>query len=145
MTEQAMEDTPGGRLRAERLKRGWTKVDLAKKLGTSTKTITRWENNEAVPGDDSAVRLCSVFGKPTFISFGFPRKQVAHPPQASSTSADAGEKRADEEDSSGHAEMANAAPRGSSSADATRGQAHTAALVSHTHAHRHRPQRIGMI
>lgn len=39
-----------------------TQSDLAEKLHVTRQAVSRWENNETVPGTDLLVRLSEVFG-----------------------------------------------------------------------------------
>lgn len=53
----------GEYLRTERDKRGWSQGQLAEKLDTSVKTISRWENNETFPTPRFQKGLQEAFGK----------------------------------------------------------------------------------
>jgi len=41
--------TPNNHLRLERESRGWSQEDLAEKVGTSQKVVSRWERGESTP------------------------------------------------------------------------------------------------
>jgi transcriptional regulator with XRE-family HTH domain len=49
------------KLKRERLRRGWSQADLAKRVGSNTKTISRWERNEASPGPFLRQKLAATF------------------------------------------------------------------------------------
>lgn len=50
-------------LKAERELRGWSQSKIAELLGTTTKTVGRWERGEAVPYPHYREQLCMLFGK----------------------------------------------------------------------------------
>ena len=50
-------------LKAERELRGWSQSKIADLLGTTTKTVGRWERGEAVPYPHYREQLCTLFGK----------------------------------------------------------------------------------
>lgn len=50
-------------LKAERELRGWSQAKIAELLGTTTKTVGRWERGEAVPYPHYREQLCELFGK----------------------------------------------------------------------------------
>src|SRR5437588_6223546 len=50
-------------LRAEREVRGWSQAKIAKALGISTRTVSRWEQGLAVPHPYYRELLSSLFGK----------------------------------------------------------------------------------
>src|SRR5690348_13670836 len=50
-------------LRVERELRGWSQARVAEKVGTSTRTIVRWELGDALPQPYYRERLCALFGK----------------------------------------------------------------------------------
>lgn len=50
-------------LKAERELRGWSQSKIAELLGTTTKTVGRWERGEAVPYPHYREQLCTLFGK----------------------------------------------------------------------------------
>src|ERR1700674_3578826 len=51
------------RLRSERELRGWSQADLAEKVGTTQKIVSRWERGENAPGPYYRQKLCKLFGK----------------------------------------------------------------------------------
>src|SRR6266567_2097439 len=55
--------TPHNRLRFERELRGWSQEDLAEKVGTTQKIISRWERGESTPLPYYRQKLCKFFGK----------------------------------------------------------------------------------
>ena len=50
-------------LKAEREKRGWSLTKLAEVLGTTARTVSRWEQGLAVPYPYYREQLCALFGK----------------------------------------------------------------------------------
>ncbi len=50
-------------LKAEREKRGWSLAKLAEVLGTTTRTVSRWEQGLAVPYPYYREQLCVLYGK----------------------------------------------------------------------------------
>jgi transcriptional regulator with XRE-family HTH domain len=50
-------------LKTERERRGWSQSKVAELLGTTTRTVIRWEQGEAVPYPYYRERLCTVYGK----------------------------------------------------------------------------------
>lgn len=50
-------------LKAEREKRGWSLAKLAEVLGTTTRTVSRWEQGLAVPYPYYREQLCILYGK----------------------------------------------------------------------------------
>jgi ribosome-binding protein aMBF1 (putative translation factor) len=65
MTKQ----TFGDLLRGERELRGWSQEWLAEKVGSSAKTVYRWENNQAFPGPHYQQQLEEAFGKDLVAEF----------------------------------------------------------------------------
>src|SRR5205085_8090548 len=55
--------TPNNQLRFERELRGWSQEDLAEKVGTSQKVVSRWERGESTPLPYYRQRLCQLFGR----------------------------------------------------------------------------------
>jgi len=51
------------RLVAERLRRHWTQLEVADRLGTTPGNVSRWERGITSPGPYFRRRLCEVFGK----------------------------------------------------------------------------------
>lgn len=51
------------RLRYERELRGWSQADLAEKVGTTQKIVSRWERGENAPVPYYRQKLCKLFGK----------------------------------------------------------------------------------
>lgn len=49
------------RIKAERLKRGWTQADLAKKLFVSYQAVGKWERSEAQPTPEMIMRIAGIF------------------------------------------------------------------------------------
>jgi tetratricopeptide (TPR) repeat protein/transcriptional regulator with XRE-family HTH domain len=50
-------------LRQERLKRGWSQADVARRIGSDPKTVGRWERGATVPGPYLCQRLCELYGQ----------------------------------------------------------------------------------
>lgn len=50
-------------LRVERELRGWSQARLAEALGTTTRTVSRWEQGVALPYPHYRNMLCNLFGK----------------------------------------------------------------------------------
>lgn len=50
-------------LRVERKLRGWSQDRVAEAIGTSTRTVARWEQGEVLPQPFYRERLCELFGK----------------------------------------------------------------------------------
>ena len=55
--------TPNNQLRFERELRGWSQEDLAEKVGTTQKIVSRWERGESTPLPYYRQKLCKFFGK----------------------------------------------------------------------------------
>lgn len=55
--------TPNDRLRSERELRGWSQGDLAEKVGTTQKIVSRWERGENAPLPYYQQKLIKLFGK----------------------------------------------------------------------------------
>ena len=52
----------GARIRWLRLKRGYTQAEVARKIGVSSGTMSRWERGEQHPREDSRERLEELIG-----------------------------------------------------------------------------------
>ena len=52
----------GARIRWLRLKRGYTQAEVARKIGVSSGTMSRWERGEQRPRQDSRERLEELLG-----------------------------------------------------------------------------------
>src|ERR1051326_1658893 len=50
-------------LKRERELRNWSQDQVAEKVGTDPKTVSRWESGERLPRPDSREALCELFGK----------------------------------------------------------------------------------
>jgi transcriptional regulator with XRE-family HTH domain len=72
--------TPNNHLCHERELRGWSQEDLAEKVGTSQKVVSRWERGESTPLPYYRQTLCKLFGK-TAVELGFLDEQSSadHP------------------------------------------------------------------
>ena len=49
-------------VKRERLDRGWTQQNLAKKLGVKQSTIAKWERDDAVYRKSTRQKLAKAFG-----------------------------------------------------------------------------------
>src|SRR5260370_39432486 len=54
----------GKRLRQERLRRHLSQEALAEALGTSPKSVSRWEQEQVIPQAYARLQLCRFFGLP---------------------------------------------------------------------------------
>lgn len=61
---------PNLRLKRERESRGWSQEDLAEKVGTTQKIVSRWERGENTPLPYYRQKLCKLFGK-SAVELGF--------------------------------------------------------------------------
>src|SRR4051812_30541227 len=61
--ERIMDQMKQNSLKAERELRGWSQSKIAELLGTTTKTVGRWERGEAMPYPHYREQLCTLFGK----------------------------------------------------------------------------------
>jgi HTH-type transcriptional regulator/antitoxin HipB len=55
-------DQLGPKLRAARVRRGWTQGDVAQQLGISTQAVSKLENNAGRASFDRVHRLCLLLG-----------------------------------------------------------------------------------
>jgi transcriptional regulator with XRE-family HTH domain len=76
--------TPNTHLCHERELRGWSQEDLAEKVGTSQKVVSRWERGESTPLPYYRQKLCTLFGK-NAVELGFLDEQSSedHPREES--------------------------------------------------------------
>src|SRR5947199_4686711 len=72
--------TPNNQLRFEREVRGWSQEDLAEKVGTTQKVVSRWERGESTPLPYYRQKLCKLFDK-NAVELGFLEEQLSedHP------------------------------------------------------------------
>jgi len=56
--------TVGGLIKRLRLERDWTQLQLAARVGASTGSVSRWENNHVRPDRRDARALADVLGVP---------------------------------------------------------------------------------
>jgi transcriptional regulator with XRE-family HTH domain len=54
---------PRERLAAERLRRRWSQLEVADRLGTTPGNVSRWERGITSPGPYFRRKLCELFGK----------------------------------------------------------------------------------
>lgn len=77
------------RIRELRCSRGWSQVELAKKLGLTKQTVSNWENDNIQPSIEMLMRLSKVYGVSTDYLLGLdetsrldveglPEKVIAH-------------------------------------------------------------------
>jgi transcriptional regulator with XRE-family HTH domain len=80
--------TPNNHLCHEREVRGWSQQDLAEKVGTSQKVVSRWERGESTPLPYYRQKLCKLFAK-NAIELGFLDEQLSedHPRAESAQNA----------------------------------------------------------
>ncbi len=78
--------TPNTHLCHERETRGWSQEDLAEKVGTSQKVVSRWERGESTPVPYYRQKLCNLFGRDA-AELGFLDEQSSedHPLEESAT------------------------------------------------------------
>jgi WD40 repeat protein/transcriptional regulator with XRE-family HTH domain len=50
-------------LKDERLRHGWSQKDVADRIGSNTKAVSRWERGEIFPGPFNRQKLSEVYGK----------------------------------------------------------------------------------
>ena len=55
----------GQRINELRKARGWSQVDLAKRLGITKQTVSNWENDNILPSIEMLIRLSETFGVST--------------------------------------------------------------------------------
>jgi len=68
---------PNDRLKRARNLRGWSQEDLARKIGTTQKIVSRWERGENTPVPYYRQRLCKLFEK-NAAELGFVDRQAQH-------------------------------------------------------------------
>src|SRR5205823_11981395 len=62
--DQVEKDLPWHqKLKRERMLYGWSQADVAEKIGTTTKTVARWEQGNAFPGPYLRQNLMLLFEK----------------------------------------------------------------------------------
>jgi transcriptional regulator with XRE-family HTH domain/tetratricopeptide (TPR) repeat protein len=78
--ESAMEQKiPNQRLKRERELRGWSRAEVARKIGTDERSIRRWENGDVVPLPYYREKLCKLFEK-NAEELGFVKEEPPLPP-----------------------------------------------------------------
>ena len=50
------------RLSTERLRRHWSQLEVADKIGTTAGNVSRWERNITTPSPHFRIKLCELFG-----------------------------------------------------------------------------------
>ena len=63
-------ERPASRLRAERIKRGWTQLRLSQLSNIAASDLSSYENNRRVPGRGQKERLAQCFGMSVIDLFG---------------------------------------------------------------------------
>ena len=58
------QSTPNPHLKAHRLKKHWSQVYVATRIGSTEVTVSRWENGVTFPSLYFRQKLCDLFGKP---------------------------------------------------------------------------------
>lgn len=53
------------RIKSLRLNRGYSQVELAKRLGVSKQAVSNWENDNIQPSIEMLIRLADLFGVTT--------------------------------------------------------------------------------
>ncbi|WP_372442093.1 helix-turn-helix domain-containing protein [Nocardioides limicola] len=48
-------------LKALRTEAGWSKADLAEKIGSDARQVSRYENNKVAPGLEAVIRMAETF------------------------------------------------------------------------------------
>lgn len=56
------------KLKRERLRRGWSQADVAERIGSNTKTVSRWEQGKAFPGPYLRQKLAELNGLPLMVA-----------------------------------------------------------------------------
>ena len=51
----------GNLIKAEREKRGWDQIDLAKRMGVTQQTVSRWEKGDSRPKQSDLSKLVDLF------------------------------------------------------------------------------------
>lgn len=51
----------GKQIAQERQRRGWTQPELARRMDTTVRSVSRWETGAVVVPDDAARRLAAIF------------------------------------------------------------------------------------
>ncbi|GAB3851808.1 hypothetical protein GCM10028801_01900 [Nocardioides maradonensis] len=51
----------GERLRALRTEAGWSQAELAEKIGSDARQVSRYENNKVAPGLEAVIRMAQTF------------------------------------------------------------------------------------
>ncbi|EFH90001.1 helix-turn-helix domain-containing protein [Ktedonobacter racemifer] len=74
-------------LKYERELRGWSQAKVAKAIGTTSRTVHRWEHGQGVPYPYYREKLCALFGKNTEELGLLPEKNLESMDRASSPSS----------------------------------------------------------
>src|SRR5258706_2245939 len=67
---------PNVRLKHERECRGWSQNELAQRVSTDPKVVSRWERGKATPSKFLQRRLCELFEK-SAVELGFLEEEVS--------------------------------------------------------------------
>lgn len=71
-----MQMSLGLRISKLRIERGWTQTQLARKVGTNTKSVKDWENDISLPSVPNVIKLCSIFHVTSDSLLGIKSKSV---------------------------------------------------------------------
>ena len=58
----SLKGSPRQRLSAERIRRRWSQLEVADKIGTTPGNVSRWERGITSPGSYFRAKLCKLFG-----------------------------------------------------------------------------------
>ena len=73
--EKSEGTNPNKQLKYERKRRGWSQNELAERIGTDPKVVSRWERGVASPSAHFQGKLCDLFGKDA-VELGFLKEEV---------------------------------------------------------------------
>ena len=63
------------RIRKLRLERGWSQIDLAKKINITKQSVSNWENDNIQPSIEMLVKLAQVFSVSTDYLLGLEERR----------------------------------------------------------------------
>lgn len=66
----------GLRISKLRIERGWSQTQLARKMGTNTKSVKDWENDVSSPSVANVIKLCGIFHVTADSLLGIKNKSV---------------------------------------------------------------------
>src|SRR5205823_12855307 len=70
-------------LKYERELRGWSQAKVAEEIGTTVRTVSRWEHGLAIPYPYFREQLCTLFGK-NAVELGLVSEEEQEPPEDTS-------------------------------------------------------------